>query len=177
MSTIKNDWWKNESNFNEWDHKTKRYPVYDEQKEELTSDIKSLIDGLGGKPTILDVGGGNNRLELPNVKVIDIQDGFDITKDWKKQGLTKKYDIVITSLTLIVFDEETVEFIVKQMRKHAKKYIYIYEETWQSKECGVDIAEGASPKYSHVWVYHLGPATVIKPSAINPRWIRMFFEL
>lgn len=186
----KDIWWAGETNFNNWVGKHRKYPIYAQQKDEVLADIEDLCKRLKiSKPKILDVGGGDGRLELGDV--IDASKGDDITSDecWKKIG---QYDIVITSLVLVTLSEEMVDYVLKQMFSHATKAIYLYEETpaREARECGDIVSSDYGPKYSHDLISHLeeiatddiripldGKNIEAKMSSFSDHWIRYIIDL
>lgn len=145
----KDNKWFDDHHFNYWLGKLSHFPVYQRQKEEVQADLKKL-----GK-TYLDIGGGDGRMQMGDV--IDLQTGVDITKNWEEQ-LGKKIepvDVVFTSLVLIVLNEEEVDSVIRQMRKYAKKAIYIYEEVPNfNRKCGEIKNPENKEKYNHFWTNH-----------------------
>lgn len=177
-------WWATEANFKDWESKLEKYPVYEQQAEELRQDVRELFPGgipIEPDPRILDVGGGNGRLKIG--EVIDIHTGFDITKDWERQGMTtKKYEVAITSLTLIVLPEEAVDFILTQMRWYASRYIYLYEQVMlPGTHCGQMVDDTHGPKYSHGWEDHIerNKLKVVykRSSKVKSLWERILIQI
>lgn len=147
---MKNNIWKNEEYFMKWVGKLKHFPIYERQKQEVIKDLKAL-----GK-TFLDVGGGDGRIGLG--QVLDIQQGFDITKPWSEQGLGKdvKFDVVFTSLVLMCLDEEGVDNFIREAVRHATKAVYLYEEIPNfNRGCGQYKNPETKDKYNHLWTTHL----------------------
>lgn len=112
---------------------TKKYPIYRQQEAEFLSILEENI-GKDCKDidSVLDVGCGNYRFkklfECANYRGVDLEDGFDITKNWEDQNLTTKFDLVFTSLVLMGFEQKEMESIFKRMFDSSSKYIFIYEE-------------------------------------------------
>lgn len=139
------DWWKK---------KLDGHEVYRDAKKEIAIDLISLLELHGGK-SILDVGGykGGQAEFLPeeykkHYKNIDIAEGFDITKDWAEQGLTEKYDIVMTSLVLIAIPPEEMPHLLDEIFSHAKKAVYFYEEKRPDYNPGQQLNEDYGGKWA-----------------------------
>ena len=149
-------WWSNETNFNNWVGKYRKYPIYERQAEEVRRDLKYLRNmNDSQKPTFLDVGGGDGRIGIGTV--IDASKGDDITskETWDKLPM---FDVCFTSLVLITLKEEEVDFVISQMKSHTKEFIYLFEERAAGPNgpaCGALIRDDFGNKYYHNLAQHL----------------------
>lgn len=174
------NWWGDKNNFNNWLGKLKYKPDYKEQGKEVINDLKSLCTS----DSFLDVGGGDGRIGLGTS--IDISNGFDITKNWEKQGLTSTFEVVFTSLVLVTLPENEVDIVLTSMAKHSQRFIYLFEEIGRGPgSCGVQISpdNDYGGKYAHDWETHvrrLFPNAMIYfwDSTTKPQnWVRIVIDL
>lgn len=167
------DFWKNKTNGNQ---------IYIKQAYEVKKDLRKAEKlCLKKDVTFLDVGGYDGRIGMGDV--IDIHNGFDLTKDWQEQWnsdgrvLHEHYNIVFTSLTLICFPPEQVQHILREMRRVATDYVYIFEE----QPIGYT-PQQISAEYGGKWQYNwmdefrkagfLPYPGCFQTSKVNPRWVR-----
>jgi len=160
--------------FNEWFAKTKKYDIYKKQKKEVVKDIEKL-----GR-TYLDVACGQGRIlealtkKEKEVEGLDINyNKVDILEDaWPK----KKFDVVFTSLSIIVFNEKDVNEIIEKMSKQTKKYLYFFEELLPDKTCGEQVGD---QKWAHDMTKHLKDFKLIYniASPLNKVWRRYLYTI
>lgn len=180
--------WEEKKDF--WRNKTLGNQIYMKQAEEVRRDLKKIEKLVAARDvTYLDVGGYDGRIGVGDV--IDIFNGFDITKDWKAQwnsldtttnkprNLQEKYNVVFTSLTLITLPPEQVQFILGEMKKVAKDYVYIFEEERMGGKSREQVNTDYGGKWQYDWAEELTlagfttiPMTDFKPSKVNGRWVR-----
>lgn len=173
------NYWEQNPSF--WESKINGSTIYDVQGKELGDHINALATELGAK-TVLDVGGYKSRMRQyikPTLTYFnyDIINGMDITKPWERLGEPRiKYDILMTSLTLLCFSPEDVEHIMWEMKGHATKAIVLFEEDWHDRisfEHGSKMNDDYGGKWQYNWLKVLkahDDNVQRLQSAVNPHW-------
>lgn len=170
------NYWQEKPDF--WDNRTRDHKAYEDQKAELVADVNKLID-ISVIRNVIDVGGykGGLRDSFPKAKYqnLDIVEGFDITKDWEKQGLqVKPNTLCFTSLSLICFKPEDVRHIFQQMKKYSR-VMYLYEEYRPEEKHEQQISKEYGGKWAYDWnqlAAELELAYSAKRSELNTAWIK-----
>lgn len=179
------NFWEDKNEF--WKNKTTDNPIYARQKLEIAEDLVGIMSENGWK-SILDVGGydGAMREYLPSkyrnhYKSIDYKTNFELQKNWKSQGLSKKYDVVMTSLTLIAIAPDKLHSVLDQIYFYAKHLVYIFEEHPENKPHGYQVNNDYGGKWT-VTLSHLISGhehefaqQSIQQSKTNPAWIKYIF--
>jgi hypothetical protein len=177
-------YWKDKIDF--WRNKTAGNQIYKRQKQEIASDLRTLIEALD-ITTIIDVGGYKGELGklLPkNVKYInlDISEGFDVTYDWTHQLIEKnivlddwEHTLALTSLFFIVIPPPAVEHVLTQMRKYSKTQYYFEEDADDILEGqnSKQISEEYGGKWAYNWTSIIGDVDYLF-SKVNKKWVRIF---
>jgi len=163
-----------------WERKTFGNEIYARQKRELLFDIHNF-GKMHNIRRVIDVGGYKgdlaHRLKDFDYRCIDIVNGFDITKDWESQGLKKlPATMCFTSLTLLCFPPEQVEFILSEMLKYSRQ-IYLFEEYNTScYEHKQKISDEYGGKWAYDWArfaHHHAADFSITMSKVNKAWARV----
>lgn len=155
-------------NWKEWYAKARRKSPYQLQMEEVADILKDI-----NFDDVLDVGCGDARLQsiFTNKFYVGIDqnyNGLDLLQQstWDLQG-APPYDLAISSLVLMLFNETRARYIFDQMLK-VSKHVFIYEECSADEEkqtseekwnhdyakWGEVIKEGIS-KHNKNWRYFL----------------------
>lgn len=182
------NFWEDKNQF--WTNKLRDNDIYIRQKNEIAQDITEILSTNNWK-TILDVGGHKGELKeyLPKTyrqhyHYIDYQNGYDFLKPWEDQKIRKKYDIIITSLTLLCIDPQYLSNLLKEIYAHAQYAVYFYEESPRGKKHG----EKINDNYGGKWVVTM-PGLIgdnmanlsfisSEPSKVNPdSWTKYRFYI
>jgi len=179
-----NDFWKEHPEF--WRNKTLGNPMYIAQKEEMASDLRTLIEALD-ITTVIDVGGYDGRMKklLPRgVKYhnLDIFTGFDVTHEWTHQLIEKNivlddpvHTLAFTSLFLIGIRPEAAQHVLTQMRKYSKTQYYFEEEGCEdwSGQNWKQLNNDFGGKWAYNWETFIGGVDYLV-SEVNKKWVRIF---
>lgn len=155
------EYWEN------WFKKTKNKQCYPQQAKEC---IDVLNEVLGNDclniGSVLDVGCGDYRFRdlfkgLEYVG-IDLEYGFDITQTpWNMGEFNQKYDLVFTSLVLLLLTPDKLDDVIREMFVHSNKYVFVFEE----------IAPEDEGKYKHDYEKYYPKLLIAKGiSKVNSRW-------
>lgn len=180
------NFWEEKREF--WRNKTVGNQIYLKQAYEVRRDLRKIAAMVPHKDvSFLDVGGYDGRIGVGDV--IDFYNGFDLTKDWKSQwesidthshkprNLKEKYNVTFTSLTLIAFPPDQVQFILSQMKEITTDYIYLFEED-RIGDARVQVNTDYGGKWQYDWMAELTKAGFqvypgsFEPSNVNGRWVR-----
>ena len=178
------NYWKEYPEF--WRNKQLGNEPLKKQKEELASDLRTLIEALEIK-TIIDVGGYDGRMKelLPETVEyhnLDIFVGFDITYDWTHQLIEKnivlddpEHTLAFTSLTLIALMPSAAQHVLTQMRKYAKTQYYYEEKPGELPKGSnsMQVAKEYGGKWAYDWESFIGNVDQLN-SDVNPKWVRIF---
>lgn len=162
--------------WNIWFKNTQKYPIYQQQLQEVFDDVKSLGQ------TYLDVGCGKGRLMTMLTKEGKSVDGLDIHYNnfdlLKSEWSDKKYDVLVCNLVLIHFNQEELAYVQKKILERAVKYIYIFDEQRADKKCCESVDE-TTHKYFHDYGLHFteGVNEIYKKESKVGNWNRQLFEI
>jgi len=179
------NFWQQKPTF--WESKLNQHQTYDNLRNEIAKDLMQLLAPNGWK-SILDVGGykgaQGDKFQTrykQKYESIDFTNQYDITKPWGPQGLkTRKFDIVMSSITLLVIPAEQVEAVLSQMFERAKNAVYIVEQKTEDMKAGEKINDDYGGKWAvtlpqiarNRFLFQLKSS---KTSRTNLRWVKYTF--
>jgi hypothetical protein len=176
------NFWQEKPEF--WRNKTLNHETYAKQGEEVAADLIRLIK-RHDIDHVVDVGGYKGRIgevldqhlsEFSKVfgyTVLDIVNGFDVTKTWSSQG----YDfggrtLCFTSLTLICFPPDDAENVIAEMLEYAD-FLYLFEEKTR-EDAPSKVNDDFGGKWNHDWKeYFTGCTYSMRESTTSPAWVKI----
>jgi len=161
--------------WNIWYRNTTRYPVYEEQLNEVFQDVQSL-----GK-TYLDVGCGKGRLLNKLVDIGKEVDGldlyynnFDLLKD---EWPDKKYDVIVCNLVLCHFSKDELSYVKDRILGRLANYLYIFDEYRADKAC-CELLDEKTHKFYHDYPLHFRDSLneIYQRASEKGSWTRQVYQ-